>query len=159
MRKVKGWFSIAFVVFSMAVTPMTAFAGWEAAGNTYRYRNEDGTYAVSKWIDDGGTYYYLDAAGYMAKSTTTPDGYLVGADGAWVTEKQAGGNYVRTPYDNQPYQYDSDWHRYIFDEDTDYAWVSDHRVLAAIRGVLPVSELSEEDHAVYDEVCGICQNL
>ncbi len=59
---------------------------------------------------------------------------------------------MRTPYDNQSYYYDLDWRRYIFDGETDYAWVSDHRVLAAVRGILSVSELSETDKAVYDEL-------
>lgn len=89
----------------------------------------------------------------MAADTTTPDGYLVAADGSWVTGRQELGNYVRTPYDNRPYFYDPKWQEYIFDEDTDYAWVNDTRVLAAVRGIIPVSELSEENRVVNEEVC------
>lgn len=153
MRKIKKWTGIAFLVFSVAVTPITVFAGWEPAGGTYRYRNEDGAYAVSQWINENGTYYYLDEAGYMARSTTTPDGYLVDAGGAWVTETQVIGTYVRTPYDNQPYYYDPEWRVFIFDESTDYTSVTDTLVLSAVRGITPVSQLSEKNRAVYDEVC------
>lgn len=153
MRNLKMWLGIVFAAAFISSTPVTAFAGWEPAGEQWRYRNENNSYAVSQWINDSGVYYYLDENGLMARSTTTPDGYLVGADGRWVEEKQQGGNYVRTPYDNLPYQYDLNWHRYIFDKDTDYAWVSDHRVLAAVRGIIPASELSGVDRAVYSEVC------
>lgn len=153
MKKVKMWLSIVFAAAFISSTPVTAFAGWEPARDQWRYRNENNSYAVSQWINDSGVYYYLDENGLMARSTMTPDGYLVGANGRWIEEKQQGGNYVRTPYDNLPYQYDSDWNRYIFDKDTDYAWVSDHRVLAAVRGIISVPELSETDRSVYDEVC------
>lgn len=153
MRKLKKWVGIASILIGFALSPMTALAGWEAEGEAWRYRDENGSYASARWIEDGGAYYYLDERGYMAESTTTPDGYLVGADGKWVMERQESGNYVRTPYDNRPYFYDPNWKIYVFDETTDYASVTDTRVLAAVRGLLPDSELSEKNHAVYEEVC------
>lgn len=149
----KRWFGFLMAAVCLLGVPMTAYAGWEMSGSAWRYRNEENSYVASQWVNDNGSWYYLNDKGNMAVSTTTPDGYLVGADGRWVEERQENGNYVRTPYDKLPYSYDSDWHRYIFDADTDYAWVSDHRVLAAIRGILPVTELSEADLAVYEEVC------
>lgn len=42
---------------------------------------------------------------------------------------------------------------FVFDETTDYAWVTDTLVLSAVRGITPVSELSEKNWAVYEEVC------
>ena len=137
----------------VAASPLTAFAGWEQSGDTYRYRQENNSYAASQWICEDGVYYYLDQNGQMFSNTTTPDGYLTAADGSWVTEKQVLGNYVRTPYDNRPYRYDPEWRIYVFDETTDYAWVTDTKVLAAVRGIIPVSELSEKYQAVYEEVC------
>lgn len=146
---------LAGIVTAVLVTasPITAYAGWEMSGSSYRYRQESGNYATSCWIEDGGKSYYLDQHGLMAKNTTTPDGYLVAADGSWVAEQQVLGGYVRTPYDNRPYFYDPEWQVYVFDEDTDYAWVNDTRVLAAVRGIIPVSELSEKNQAVYNQVC------
>jgi glucan-binding YG repeat protein len=39
---------------------------------------------VNAWVQSGGKYYYVGATGAMLVNTTTPDGYWVGADGAWV---------------------------------------------------------------------------
>lgn len=154
MRKMKKRASIAVLTaLCVSAAPLTALAGWERAGDSYRYRDEGGTYAVSCWVEDKGTYYYLNRNGIMATNTTTSDGYLVTLDGSWVTERQVLGGYVRTPYDNLPYFFDPDWQVYIFDEDTDYTWVTDTWVLAAVRGIIPVSGLSDKDRAVYEEVC------
>lgn len=152
MKKQKLWFLMVWCLMVLC-HPMSVFAGtFERTSSGWKYRKDDGSYAVSEWVIDQEKYYYMDVKGVMMANTTTPDGYLVGADGSWVTDKQVTGGYVKTPYDNQPYQYDSDWRRYIFDEDTDYAWVSDHLVLAAIRGIIPASELSEINRAIYEEV-------
>ena len=35
------------------------------------------------WINDGGTWYYLNAAGAML-SNTTVNGYKLGPTGAWI---------------------------------------------------------------------------
>lgn len=149
----KRWFGFLMAAACSLGVPLTAYAGWEMSGSAWRYRNEGNSYVVSQWVNDNGGWYYLNDKGYMAVSTTTPDGYLVGADGRWVEERQENGRYVRTPYDNQPYYYDPEWQIYVFDETTDYASVTDTRVLAAVRGILPDTELSEKNHAVYEAVC------
>ncbi|WP_251501069.1 hypothetical protein [Otoolea muris] len=70
---------------------MTALAGWEQEGNNWKY-NDNGTYATNgwKWIDGDNNgiaeSYYFDNNGYMLVNTTTPDGYTVNADGAWIVE-------------------------------------------------------------------------
>lgn len=152
--KFKRWLNLAVLCMAVLSFSIRAFAGtFENTGDGWRYRKEDDSYAKSEWVLEQGQYYYLDQNGLMVADTTTPDGYLVAADGSWVTEQQATGGYVRTPYDNLPYYYDPDWRRYIFDESTDYAEVSDNIVLAAVRGIIPVSELSEMNRAVYGEVC------
>lgn len=149
----KRWFGFLLATVWIFGVPMTAYAGWEMSGSFWRYRDEGNFYVTSQWVNDNGDWYYLNDKGNMAVSTTTPDGYLVDADGRWVEERQENGNYVRTPYDNQPYYYDPEWQIYVFDETTDYASVTDTRVLAAVRGILPETELSEKNHAVYEEVC------
>ena len=119
MDKRKLW-SLVILCLLVFGCPTSVFAGtFEETSLGWRYRKDDGNYARSEWVLDQGMYYYLDGNGIMMADTTTPDGYLVGADGSWVTEKQVTGAYVRTPYDNQPYYYDPDWRRYIFDEETD----------------------------------------
>lgn len=72
---------------------MTSFAaGWQHNDTGWWYgTNEDNTmwYASGwEWIDGNGDgvaeCYYFDTRGYMMAGTTTPDGYTVNADGAWV---------------------------------------------------------------------------
>lgn len=68
---------------------MTSFAGWEQEGTNWKY-NDNGAYATNgwKWIDgnNDGTAesYYFDSNGILSTNTTTPDGYTVNTDGAWV---------------------------------------------------------------------------
>lgn len=74
----------------------TAFAGtWKtgAAGENqsrWWYDNGDGSYTSNgwQWIDGNGDgiaeCYYFDGNGWMLANTTTPDGYTVNENGAWV---------------------------------------------------------------------------
>lgn len=151
MKKNRKYIGLASLLISLA-NPVTGFAGWIPEGDTYRYLKDNGEYAVSEWVYDHDVYYYMDQFGLMEAGTTTPDGYLVAPDGSWIADTQVQGGYVKTPYDNAPWRYDADWQRYIFDDATDYAWVTDSVVLAAVRGIIPVSELSDKNKAVYDEV-------
>ncbi len=60
--------------------------GWRQIDGQWRYFRSDGSMAVNYWTkrDAAGKTYYLDANGVMLTNTTTPDGYRVGADGAWI---------------------------------------------------------------------------
>lgn len=62
----------------------TSLAGqWIQEGSDWKYRNDNGSYAANwQWID--GKSYYFDQNGKMFTNTTTPDGYTVNADGAWI---------------------------------------------------------------------------
>lgn len=86
---------------------MTSFAGtWEQAGNEWKYKNDDGTYATSwQWID--GKSYYFDGNGNMAKATTV-DGYTLNADGQWVVDGvvQTQGTATQTGTVNHSANYD-----------------------------------------------------
>lgn len=69
----------------LATTSMVSFAGeWKQDGAGWWYQNDDLTYPSSSWKEVDGKQYYFDASGYMLHDTTTPDGYKVGADGAWI---------------------------------------------------------------------------
>lgn len=70
---------------------MTAFAGtWKLDAVGWWWQNDDGSYPVSswQWLDGNrdGTEecYYFNEIGYMLADTTTPDGYKVNRDGAWI---------------------------------------------------------------------------
>lgn len=73
----------------------TAMAGtWKTGAGENQgkwwYDNENGTYANSgwQWIDGNGDgtaeCYYFDTEGWLLVNATTPDGYQVDENGAWV---------------------------------------------------------------------------
>ncbi len=73
---------------------------WKQDAAGWWWQNEDGSYpaGVWEWIDgdEDGTAecYYFNAAGYMLANTTTPDGYTVNADGAWVENGEVQSRWV-----------------------------------------------------------------
>ena len=67
-----------------AVAVMPAFAGqWKSDFKGWWYQNDDGSYPNNGWEEIDGSYYYFQSDGYALMSTTTPEGYYVGADGIW----------------------------------------------------------------------------
>lgn len=54
------------------------------------YCDEEGFLLKNTWFHDpaDGKYYYLGDDWAMLHDTTTPDGYTVGSDGAWVKDGQ-----------------------------------------------------------------------
>lgn len=56
---------------------------WKSIGNKWYYFDGDG-YMKTGWFQQGGKWYYCNEDGEMLANTRTPDGYYVGADGAWV---------------------------------------------------------------------------
>lgn len=83
---------ILFITTALACSIMTfsSFAGeWKLDEKGYWYQNDDGNYSVNSWQEINGKQYYFDANGYMLSNTITPDGYTVGADGAWIEDPYA----------------------------------------------------------------------
>ncbi|MDR2021932.1 MAG: hypothetical protein LBQ71_01470 [Hungatella sp.] len=57
--------------------------------NDWYYCGEDGYLLKNTWHhDSNGKWYYLGYNFAMLHDTTTPDGYQVGSDGAWVRDGQ-----------------------------------------------------------------------
>lgn len=88
-------FVAAFMM--MAAMSITAFAGngqWlsDATGWWWSYNDGAGGYPVNQWLwidgnNDGvSECYYFGPDGYMLANTTTPDGYQVNENGAWVQD-------------------------------------------------------------------------
>ena len=66
---------------------MTAYAGqWIQTGDVWRYLNDAGQLQADGWQWIDGKCYYFDATGNLLTATTTPDGYTVDDDGAWVID-------------------------------------------------------------------------
>lgn len=91
--KKKGLVISALVFALSLLVSIPAFAGqWQNNETGWWYTEDDGSYPVNqwKWIDGNGDgiseSYYFDSNGYMLVNTTTPDGYTVNSDGAWVVD-------------------------------------------------------------------------
>lgn len=58
--------------------------GWKVLGQNWYYFYPDGHRAENEWISLGERWYYVGADGSILTNTITPDGRLLGADGAWI---------------------------------------------------------------------------
>lgn len=57
---------------------------WELINNKWYYFNSEG-YMMTGWIKTNSKWYYCDKGnGAMLANTTTPDGYRVDSNGAWI---------------------------------------------------------------------------
>lgn len=56
---------------------------WQFIDNRWYFFDETG-YMKTGWIPWNSKWYYCGADGAMLANTTTPDGYYVGSDGAWI---------------------------------------------------------------------------
>ena len=88
MKRVAALVLAASMVLGSAMTSMAA--SWQQNATGWWWQNDDGSWPANtwQWLDGNGDgvaeCYYFDSNGYMAANTTTPDGYQVNADGAWV---------------------------------------------------------------------------
>ena len=82
MKRVKLFLTAVILSVLMAIP---AWAGeWKLDTTGWWYQNDDGGYPSSQWQEIDGKQYYFGPDGYMLSNTITPDGYLVGTDGAWI---------------------------------------------------------------------------
>lgn len=59
---------------------------WKQVSEKWFYFDENGLSKQNTWAEIDNKWYYFDEWSVMLHDTTTPDGYYVGSDGAWVTE-------------------------------------------------------------------------
>ena len=84
----KKYLLLTTTVLACLLISFSSFAGeWKQNDVGYWYQNDDGSYPTNSWLDIDGKQYYFDADGYMLSNTSTPDGYTVGSDGAWIETK------------------------------------------------------------------------
>lgn len=91
MRKLKKIVALLMTAAIALGTATTSFAAsWQQNATGWWWQNDDGTWPSNswQWLDGNGDgvaeCYYFGPDGYMLANTTTPDGYQVNADGAWV---------------------------------------------------------------------------
>ena len=91
----KRWIALTLGLTLALGTSMTSLAaGWQqnSTGWWYGTNADNSTWHSNgwQWIDGNGDgvaeCYYFDANGYMLANTTTPDGYMVNANGAWTID-------------------------------------------------------------------------
>ena len=99
----KKWRLTAAAFICAAAMVFPAQAGtWMQEGDTWRYRQEDGGLAANCWIqDEDGRWYYLDQDGIMVRNRVTPDGYVTGRDGAYISGMWQDGDSPIAPWDYQ----------------------------------------------------------
>lgn len=176
MKKTINVAAVSLILSCMMAIPV--FAGkWVGDDGGWKYVRDDGSYQRDGWLEDKGELYYISngymkigwvnhdgkdyfmgVTGAMKRDSVTPDGYKVGSDGAWLgPDSVIDERGFTTPYDDHGYYLDEDFLGLIFDDETDYAeelgrWgMSDIRILAAVRGIYPVSALNEKEAAVYQK--------
>lgn len=59
---------------------------WKQVWGYWYYFDESGRSLYNAWKEIDGKWYYFDQWSVMQHDTTTPDGYYVGSDGAWIPE-------------------------------------------------------------------------
>ena len=57
--------------------------GWVQDNGTWYYLNGSGAMQTG-WFEVNGKWYYANRSGALLTNTTTPDGYRVNANGEWV---------------------------------------------------------------------------
>ena len=89
----KSWKSLILAGFLSLSLTVPVFAGsWQLDANGYWYENDDHSYPANtwQWIDgnsDGiAESYYFNENGYFLVNTTTPDGFTVDGNGAWIVD-------------------------------------------------------------------------
>lgn len=108
----KAW-KIITVASLLSLFPyISSFAGWKQNNYGWWYENADHSWAYDEWKEIEGSWYYFDTFGYMVKNSwkgnyylggngamltncKTPDGYLVGGDGAWISDQSDLNNVLR----------------------------------------------------------------
>lgn len=85
MRLLKKIAAVGIAAVLAAGMCMSSFAaGWENSPAGWVYQLTDGSFAANTWEQINGAWYYFNENGIMLENGITPDGYTVGADGAWV---------------------------------------------------------------------------
>ncbi len=77
-----GWVKVNNIWYYLNANGDMA-TGWVMSNGTWYYTNESGAMQTG-WVEVNGKWYYLDESGAMLANTTTPDGFKVDANGAWI---------------------------------------------------------------------------
>lgn len=92
MRGRKAFIAVTAIMITFGMSFSASGAGWQKDETGWIWQKEDGSRISGQWEwldgnEDGiAECYYFDQTGYMQSGGTTPDGYMVNAEGAWIVE-------------------------------------------------------------------------
>lgn len=105
--KKKGLLTLSIGLGLTAACAFNSFArGWEFIDAVWKYRNEDGQFAVNEWKISGNGWFYIGGTGEIVCDAIVEDNYYVNASGEMVTS-----TYVQDKWSGE----DNKW--YFFGED------------------------------------------
>ncbi len=84
MKKIAAIGLTAALAAGMTVSGYAA--GWENGPAGWMYELANGDMAQNAWEYINGAWYYFNENGIMLENGITPDGYTVGANGAWIAD-------------------------------------------------------------------------
>lgn len=91
MKRTYKTLAVISLTLSLSTMPITVYASqWIQDTAGWKIQQDNGIYLTNQWYQSptSGLWYYIGADGYMLTNTTTPDGYQVGSDGAWIQAPQ-----------------------------------------------------------------------
>lgn len=80
----QGWNTVDGKAYYLVPVSGEMKTGWLFDNNRWYYLVPASGEMKTGWVQVDGKWYYLNEDGTMASDAVTPDGYRVGADGAWV---------------------------------------------------------------------------
>ena len=92
MKGRKAFIAVTAIMITFGMSFSASAAGWQKDDTGWSWQKEDGSRISGQWEwldgnEDGiAECYYFDQTGYMQSEGTTPDGYMVNAEGAWIVE-------------------------------------------------------------------------
>lgn len=81
-----GWTQLADGNWCYYLEDGSRQTGWLINDSYEWYYFDASGIMLTGWVKWGSQWYYMGDSGKMVVSTTTPDGYMVGPDGAWIPE-------------------------------------------------------------------------
>lgn len=95
----KRTFAVCLAAIQLALS-FSSYAGqWQQDQNGWKYKTDSGDHMKNTWYQDSDSrWYYFGPDGYMKSSTMTPDGYVVGSDGAWIEPLGKSGDQAVSPW-------------------------------------------------------------
>ncbi|MCD7990905.1 MAG: hypothetical protein LUK37_03595 [Clostridia bacterium] len=83
---IKKLVALGTVVCLTVSSSIISFAGeWKQDDIGWWYVNDDGQYTSNAWQEIDGKQFYFGGDGYMLHDTVSPEGYLIGSDGARIS--------------------------------------------------------------------------